>query len=261
MSDNILNLKKEEKEDNNLVDNDNNKSLSKTNSLNLGDPFWSNNINVLFDKDNISAFFPTMDMTLIEKLNSLMRLSVYLSIILYLFTSNYLYLYIMILVGAVTYFIFTYQLENINLYLNSISDSDYNLVQKNIIENTKETFDNQRNPTVSNPFMNINLITEDPAQKEPPPSWNNEEIKEKIENKFNYNLYRDVGDLYGKNNSQRQFYTTPSTTIPNNQTAFAKWCYNTGPTCKEKSLYCAPEMDASPYIDQTDPYKLVPKKY
>ena len=167
----------------------------------------------------------------------------------------------MILVAALTYFIFTYQLENIGLYLNSISDSDYNLVQKNLIENTKETFDNQRNPTVNNPFMNINLITEDPTQKEPPPSWNNEEIQEKIENKFNYNLYRDVGDLYGKNNSQRQFYTTPSTTIPNNQTAFAKWCYNTGPTCKEKSLYCAPEMDAAPYIDQTDPYKFVPKKY
>ena len=32
----------------------------------------------------------------------------------------------------------------------------------------------------------------------------------------------------------------PSTTMPNDQTAFAKWCYNTGPTCKERTLYCAP---------------------
>ena len=75
-----------------------------------------------------------------------------------------------------------------------------------------------------------------------------------IEDKFGYNLYRDVGDLYGKSNSQREFYTMPATTIPNNQTACAKWLYNTGPTCKEKSIYCTPEMDAVPYIDNTNPY-------
>ena len=166
----------------------------------------------------------------------------------------------MILVGALTYFTYTYQYDNINLYLNSVTNSNYNLIQKNIIE-TKETFDNSRKPTVNNPFMNINLITHDPTQKQAPPSWNNEPLQEQIEDKFNYNLYRDVGDLYGKNNSQRQYYTAPSTTIPNNQTAFAKWCFNTGPTCKEKSLYCAPQMDAVPYIDQTDPYKNTVQKF
>ena len=229
-------------------------------STNLGDPFWTDDYKVLFDKDNISSFFPTMNMTLIEKLNSIMRMSIYLSLALYIFTSNYLYLYIMIIVAALTYFTYTYQYDNINLYLNSITNSNYNLVQKNIIE-TKETFDNSRRPTVNNPFMNINLITHDPTQKQAPPSWNNEPLQEQIEDKFNYNLYRDVGDLYGKNNSQRQYYTAPSTTIPNNQTAFAKWCFNTGPTCKEKSLYCAPQMDAVPYIDQTDPYKNTVQKF
>jgi hypothetical protein len=166
----------------------------------------------------------------------------------------------MIIVGALTYFIYTYQYNNVNLYLNSMTDSNYNLVQKYLIE-TKETFDNSRKPTVNNPFMNINLITEDPTQKQAPPSWNDEPLQEQIENKFNYNLYRDVGDLYGKSNSQRQYYTAPSTTIPNNQTAFAKWCFNTGPTCKEKSLYCAPQMDAVPYIDQTNPYKDTVQKF
>jgi hypothetical protein len=41
----------------------------------------------------------------------------------------------------------------------------------------------------------------------------------------------------------------PSTTIPNNQTSFAKWCYSVGPTCKEKSIYCTPEMNQVPFID------------
>ena len=229
-------------------------------STNLGDPFWTNDYKILFDKDRLSIFFPTMNMSLIEKLNSIMRMSIYLSLALYIFTSNYLYLYIMIIIGALTYFIYTYQYDNVNLYLNSVNDSNYNLVQKNLIE-TKETFDNSRKPTVNNPFMNINLITEDPTQKQAPPSWNDEPLQEQIENKFNYNLYRDVGDLYGKSNSQRQYYTAPSTTIPNNQTAFAKWCFNTGPTCKEKSLYCAPQMDAVPYIDQTNPYKDTVQKF
>jgi len=230
------------------------------NSTNLGDSFWTDDYKILFEKDRLSIFFPTMNMTLIEKLNSIMRMSIYLSLALYIFTSNYLYLYIMIIIGALTYFIYTYQYDNVNLYLNSVNDSNYNLVQKNLIE-TKETFDNSRKPTVNNPFMNINLITEDPTQKQAPPSWNDEPLQEQIENKFNYNLYRDVGDLYGKSNSQRQYYTAPSTTIPNNQTAFAKWCFNTGPTCKEKSLYCAPQMDAVPYIDQTNPYKDTVQKF
>jgi len=39
--------------------------------------------------------------------------------------------------------------------------------------------------------------------------------------------------------SKRQFYRTPSTTIPNDQTGFAKWLYQVpGKTCKEDSSSC-----------------------
>ena len=89
----------------------------------------------------------------------------------------------------------------------------------------------------------------------------NENIQKDIEDKFGYNLYRDVGDLYGKSNSQREYYTMPSTTVPNNQTSFAKWCYSVGPTCKEKSIYCTPEMNQVPYIDTTNPNLLNDIKY
>jgi hypothetical protein len=102
--------------------------------------------------------------------------------------------------------------------------------------------------------MNINLITDNKTQSEPKKSWNDQELKKDIEDKFGYNLYRDVGDLYGKNNSQREFYTVPSSKIPNDQTSFAKWCYGTAKTCKESSIYCVPEMDQVPYIDTANPY-------
>jgi hypothetical protein len=220
-----------------------------SNENNINDSFWLDDYKILFIKERITDFFPTKDMTLIEKLNAIFRMSIYLSIILYLLTNNYLYLYIFIIIGAFTCFIYYTQKDNVELYFNSIPDSNDNLIEQTIFEDAKNTI----TPTVENPFMNINLITDDKTKEAPPPSWNNDSIQEKIEDKFNYNLYRDVGDLYGKSNSQREYYTMPSTTIPNNQTSFAKWCYSVGPTCKEKSIYCTPEMNQVPYIDTQNP--------
>jgi hypothetical protein len=216
-----------------------------------------NDYKILFTNERLTYFFPTKEMTLIEKLNAIFRLSIYLSILLYLLTNNYLYLYILIIVGAFTCFIYFNKKDSLELYFNSIENSDQNMLASSVIESEK----NHELPTVENPFMNINLITDDKDKIAPPPSWNNDEIQKTIEDKFGYNLYRDVGDLYGKSNSQRQYYTMPSTTIPNNQTSFAKWCYGVGPTCKEKSIYCSPEMDQVPYIDTTEPYYNTNVKY
>ncbi len=224
---------------------------------NINDPFWLNDYKILFYKEKLTEFFPTMHMTLIEKLNAIFRMSIYLSILLYLLTNNYLYLYIMIIVGAFTIFINSTQKDNMEMYFNSAPDDIENEIQKTLINEHSTPVQ----PTVENPFMNINLITDNKEKTKAPPSWNNEKVQTKIEDKFNFNLYRDVGDLYGKSNSQREYYTMPSTTIPNEQTSFAKWLYATGPTCKEKSIYCSPEMDAVPYIDQTNPYQDTNVKY
>ena len=232
------------------IDNSNNiEHNNKLEDNNLNDPFWLNDYKVLFYNQRLTEFFPTIQMTLIEKLNAIFRLSIYLSIILYLFSSNYLYFYIMIIVGSFTVFIFYNQKDNLELYFNS----DKNDPENSIIKFNLEDENNNVKPTTENPFMNINLISDNKEKEEAPSSWNNETIQKDIEDKFGYNLYRDVGDLYGKSNSQREFYTMPSTTIPNNQTSFAKWCYSVGPTCKEKSIYCTPEMNQVPYNDTTNP--------
>ena len=123
--------------------------------------------------------------------------------------------------------------------------------QNKVNELTIEELNNTRRPTVENPFMNINLITDNKTLNAAPPSWNNEDLQKEIDEKFNYDLYRDVGDLYGKNNSQRQFFSVPQSTIGgtgtnDKYTSFVKWCWNTGPTAKEKSIYGAPQMAAVP---------------
>lgn len=212
-----------------------------------GDDFWTNDYKILFTKDNLSKFLPNINMTNIEKLNSLMRLGIYLGLALFIFTGKSEYLLITVIVGVFTFFLYKYQQENIELFFNSLENSNFNKIQKALMKKESDI-----KPTVDNPMMNINLITDDKTKEKAPISWNNDELKEEIEDKYNYNLYRDVGDLYGKSNSQRQFYTMPSTTIPNNQTSFAKWCYSTGPTCKETSIYCAPEMDSVYRLDNTN---------
>ena len=66
---------------------------------------------------------------------------------------------------------------------------------------------------------------------------------EEIEQHFNKGLFKDVSDLYGKNNSQRQFFTMPNTNeygVKNGDTVkFANWLYNNGEsTCKEDTSKC-----------------------
>tara|TARA_Y100000780_G_scaffold153585_1_gene138337 strand:- start:5579 stop:6457 length:879 start_codon:yes stop_codon:yes gene_type:complete len=95
-----------------------------------------------------------------------------------------------------------------------------------------------RRPTRDNPFMNPNIT--DYNNGDPPKASNieDEEIIDDINQNFNKDLYRNIEDLFDKKNSQRQFYTIPSTSIPNNQTEFANFAYRIPYTCKEDQHRC-----------------------
>ena len=193
------------------------------------DDFWFTNFRILIEKNRLTEFFPNYDMTLNEKLNAITRLSIYLGIILALISNNYNYIYIPVIVSIFAVIIYKLQSDNIELYFNSYRNNT-------LLDRKKEC----TLPTQNNPFMNYNVLVDSPEKPNACKSYNNNKVKDNIEKNFNLNLYRDVSDLYQKNNSQRQYYTMPSTTMPNDQTKFAKWCYNTGPTCKEETIKCAP---------------------
>ena len=62
-------------------------------------------------------------------------------------------------------------------------------------------------PTKDNPFMNTPFF-DVAADKELPrscTSYDNKGVQRKIENEFDKGLYRDYTDIFGKDNSQRQF--------------------------------------------------------
>ncbi len=94
-----------------------------------------------------------------------------------------------------------------------------------------------RMPSLNNPYMNPDL-TEYNLDVPAACNVNDDEVKEESKVFFNHDLFRNVDDLWEKKNSQRQFYTMPNTTIPNNQIEFAKWLYKSGPVCKSDTGAC-----------------------
>lgn len=93
-------------------------------------------------------------------------------------------------------------------------------------------------PTAANPFMNV-LISEisDNPYRKPAANVQATAVKNELDGYFETMFYNDPGDTFNRTQSQRQWVTMPSTTIPNDQEAFQNWLYRVpGQTCKEGNL-------------------------
>lgn len=95
-------------------------------------------------------------------------------------------------------------------------------------------------PSLQNPFMNPNFTDFNSGPVPAACNADDEEIQDAIHVNFNHDLFRDVDELWERENSQRQFYTIPNTAIPNNQVEFAKWLYGSGSqsNCKTDGTKC-----------------------
>ena len=92
---------------------------------------------------------------------------------------------------------------------------------------------NPANPR--NPFNNIliNEITYAPTRPEAP-DITTPQAKVALDDFFRVQWYSDPTDVFGKSQSQREFISQPSTTIPNDQGSYQNWLYKIpGKTCKE----------------------------
>lgn len=93
-------------------------------------------------------------------------------------------------------------------------------------------------PSRPNPFMNIliNEISEYPTK--PPAKYTmSTEIKSTLDSQFENKVYSDPGDVWNRNQGQREFYTMPSTSIPNDRESYQNWLYRVpGKTCKEGNM-------------------------
>jgi hypothetical protein len=92
-------------------------------------------------------------------------------------------------------------------------------------------------PTEANPFANVLLSEyEDNPGRMTACDITDPKIGQQAEAFWRRGLYQPTSDVYNRTVSSRQFYTTASTTIPNDQSAFANALYKTAPTFKEGAL-------------------------
>lgn len=175
-------------------------------------PIWFEQPAILFSIDDMTHFYPTSENTHNENMNAVVRFSLYLSIILVIIKRNYLYAYIFLLACLVTFLL-----------------SKNNARVENLSNKMKDT--ECQESTKNNPFMNV-LMSDYKMNPKRKACKIDNNVRKMISKNFNHNLYKDVSDVYEKSNSQRQYYTMPSTTIPNDQSSFAKWLYKVPSTCK-----------------------------
>lgn len=218
-------------------------------------PFWINNPNIIFSKEQMFEFFPTDDMSFSQKLNAVSRTIIVMTLVSFLYTQS---VRILIIGGVSLFFVYM-------LYLHNTTKKDAVNTKKKQTEgfddptskvySTTDMMNVFKAPEAGNPFGNV-LVSDylyNPKRKPAPPAYNANVAKDIVEKAkecvrrnnpdqpdITEKLFQDLGDEYVFEQSLRQFTTTPSTTIPNDQEAFMDFCYGGMTSCKEGNAFaCA----------------------
>lgn len=196
--------------------------------------FWLYNPFVLFKKEYLADLYPNENQTFVEKLNAISRLIILLTILGYVVSRAVKILVSgFVALGVLAFFFISNEktIKNEKLKKEAFTSADPNVYKK-----TKSQF---TTPTSNNPLMNVLLTdyNDNPNKKVAAPAFNpavEQEILEVTkEDAVNSRIFKDLGDNIAYETSLRNFYTNPSSTIPNDQGAFGEYCYGNMPSCKE----------------------------
>ena len=238
--------------------------------------FWGTNPNVLFLPQHLNELFPTNNMTYERKLNAISRLVIILTIFTYLATHKTTIIIVCIASLVLIYVIHSYfqQKKRKEKKMKKISENFANVFQnvepkKNPVEevvanhNGIETLEEKKfeyfdMAKPDNPLSNVMLTDYANAneKKHAPPAYTEEgreailqKTKEMIdklhpdqqppntEQTFTEKLFGDLSENLAFEQSMRQYTSNPSTTIPNDQNAFANFCYGGMVSCKEGNAF------------------------
>ena len=228
-------------------------------------PFWATNPNILFESQYLLEFFPVKGMTYNQKLNAVTRTVVMLAFFTFLTSGNMRVIIVSVITLLAIFVLHHYHIKengtkNKSALLKEslkegFSNPAMDYLDEENIRVTEDVFDS---PTAENPFSNV-LATDydyNPNKKPAPPAFNknvNEQILEDAKQLVvNSNpgqpdiadkLFKDLGEQYVFEQSLRPFHSNPSTTIPNDQQAFADFCYGNMVSCKEGNPFaCAKNL-------------------
>lgn len=224
-------------------------------------PFWAENPNVLFRSDHITEFFPTEEMSYERKMNAITRTALlFTAIALFVSPSVRAITMSAITISAIYIMFYFHEKERIvrdTKKKGSVEGFEVNgpvldLLRYNDLPVPEDVFDK---PNASNPFGNV-LVTDydyNPNKKPAPPASNSIVAKDILKQAKQFvsdanpdhkniadKLFNDIGSELMFEQSLRPFTSNPSTTIPNDQGAFADFCYGSMISCKEGNQFaCA----------------------
>ena len=220
-------------------------------------PFWSENPNILLTPKYVFELYPTAEMTYAQKLNAISRLVVFIAIAGFIVSrGNMRILFVSIVTLLAIYLLHFYYVMTTKKHASGFRENMENaeLVQKKIdsLRSQPNLFDP---PTSTNPLSNV-LLSDYLAnpQKKPAAPADNENVavdiltqaKETVKRlnpgqpDIADKLFGDLGEQYQFERSMQAYYSMPSTTIPNDQGAFAEFCYGSMVSCKEGNQFaCA----------------------
>jgi len=226
--------------------------------------FWSDNPNVLLNPAQVTELFPAADMSYNQKLNAITRMIIILTIALFsVLRSVRSILFGFISVGVVYLVHYFYVQDKMKSKADeaftgldgqdetndpalAVIGGDLNMTS------AANVFDS---PSPENPFSNVLLtdINGHPDKKPAGPAYNvtiNQRIldsaKQAVVNAnpeqpdITDKLFKDLGEQLTFEQSMRQFYSNPSTLTPDDQQAFAEFCYGSMISCAEGNKFaCA----------------------
>ena len=177
---------------------------------------WFKDILQFVNFSNMKNFIPTSNMNVIERLNAYVLLSIYVTLIHYTIFNDSRVFGLVVVTMLSTYLYYKSTQEHYVQY-QSVKDKNKGKNNKNIDCSL---------PSDNNPFMNVlmNEYTDNPERKQACDVDENK-IKKVINDKYYKDVYRDIDDVFDRKSSFRNFYTMPNTSIPNDQTSYAKWLY------------------------------------
>jgi hypothetical protein len=195
------------------------------------DKFWYESPKILFQRNRVHEFWPSKQMTYSEKLNALTRFVLYGGAIIAVVkndTNAILISLLLVIMIAIIGKSKAFQKYQSSLQNNHNFPKVQNMTNKKC-----------QKPTLSNPFANV-LMSDYKKNPEREPACYSELVNEEIDDKFHHKYGKNSFDVFNRRLDQRQFFSNPSTTIPNDSTGFAKWLYNQDgkPTCKELGVMC-----------------------
>lgn len=223
--------------------------------------FWSEDPNVMLRFPYIFEFFPTENMSYSQKMNAISRLIILLTLLGFLFSRNMRLLVVCAVVLFGIYLIYGSQREKKMKKKNIFTDENFDPnVPSDIVVNTYAKIDKTvptkadvfDAPTPDNPMANVLMSDYDynPYKKPAPPAFNKNvsetilsQAKQMVANANSSQpdiankLFRNLGDEFIFEQSMRPFVSNPATTIPNDQEAFAEFCYGSMISSKEGNMF------------------------